>query len=364
MKLFTKVAALLLALTLPFCFISCASDNVTDESTPEGMKLATCAGEDFRLYVPTAWNENIDYGISGAYYNLTTQSTVSAKKYPITPDMQAAMDAHADVGNIQWFWETYCLAAVKGYAFGNNVEQKEEPTDTVLAKLNAKQYHYTATVSGALTEFLQVVGQSGSAFYVLSFSVDETLYAPLLNDMQKIIANFTLSDTPYAPEDYEKVLDENAEAPEGMKLASNKDVAYFFYVPTAWVVEQQQSVFAAYVAEDRSSVSVVPYMPVQASMSVAEYFEMVRKDLVKLVGEECFVMTSDPEAPQKVDLGGRQASVYTYTCEIGEKTYYYQQWIAAYKSMIYAVTYTAPTEEAFNAHLEEAEAIAEACEFR
>ena len=94
MKLFTKVASFLLTLTLLLCLASCSSGDVTDEQTPEGMKLATCAGEDFRLYVPTVWNENIDYGTSGAYYNLSTQSTVSAKKYLITEDMRAQMAAN------------------------------------------------------------------------------------------------------------------------------------------------------------------------------------------------------------------------------------------------------------------------------
>lgn len=364
MKLFTKVASLLLTLTSLLCFASCSSDNVTDEQTPEGMKIATCAGEDFRLYVPTVWNESIDYGISGAYYNLSTQSTVSAKKYPITEDMRAQMAANTEKGSIQWFWETYCLSVVKSYAFGNEVEQKEEPASAVLGKLNAKQYHYYAKVNGVATEFLQVVGEKSDAFYVLTFTMDETLYTPLLQDMQNMIGAFSIPGTPYEPEGYQKVLDENAEAPEGMKLASNKDVAYFFYVPTSWKVEPQETVFAAYVEEDRTSISVAPYMPAAESMSVAEYFEMVCKELTGFVSPQGFTMVSNKEEPEKVDLGGRQASVYVYTCQIGGQVYYYKQWIAAYKSMIYAVTYTASSQETFDAHLTEADAIVSAFEFR
>ena len=56
--------------------------------------------------------------------------------------------------------------------------------------------------------------------------------------------------------------------------------------------------------------------------------------------------------------------MYVYTCKIGENTYYYQQWIAAYKSMIYAVTYTASSQDTFDAHLAESTAIVEAFEFR
>ncbi|MBQ9132411.1 MAG: hypothetical protein IJX62_08075 [Clostridia bacterium] len=364
MKQLLKVAAALLCLTAVLLCTSCAQDSATDDATPEGMKIATCAGEDFRLYVPTVWNENTDYGVSGAYYNLSTQSTVSAKKYPITGDMRTQMEANAGKGNIQWFWEAYCRAAVEAYSFDGTVEQREEPTDTVLGGLNAKRYCYRARINGAVTDFLQVVGQASDAFYVVSFAMDETLYAPLSEDMQKILTAFRIGDTPYEPEGYQKVLDENAQAPQGMKLASNKDVAYFFYVPTDWVVEQQETVFAAYVAGDRSSVSVVPYMPSQESMSVAEYFEMTSKRLTDLAGADSMTMISDASNPQKVDLGGRQASVYVYTYKIGDTVYYYQQWIAAYKSMIYAVTYTAPTQQAFDSHMADVERIVAEFEFR
>ena len=297
MKLFTKAAALLLTLTLLLCLASCSTGDATDEQTPEGMKLATCAGEDFRLYVPTVWNENIDYGISGAYYHLSTQSTVSAKKYPITPEMQSQMANAGEKGNIQWFWEEYCLSVVKSYAFGNEVEQVEEPASAVLGKLNAKQYHYTARVNGVATEFLQVVGEKSDAFYVLTFTIDATLYSALQTDMQNMIGSFTIPGTPYEPEGYQKVLDENAEAPEGMKLASNKDVAYLFYVPTSWTVEKQESIFAAYVEADKTSISVVPYMPAVESMSVAEYFAMVRKELEDFVSPSGLTMISNAEAP-------------------------------------------------------------------
>lgn len=362
-QLFKGAAALLCLMAILLCS-SCAQSDATDDTTPEGMKLATCAGEDFRLYVPTVWNENTDYGVSGAYYNLSTQSTVSAKKYPITNEMRTKMEANADKGSVQWFWESYCRTAVEAYSFDGTVEQREDPADTVLGGLNAKQYHYRARINGAVTELLQVVGQASNAFYVVSFSMDETMYEPLLADMQKILTAFQIPNTPYEPEGYQKVLDENAQAPEGMKPASNKDVAYSFYVPKDWVVEQQETVFAAYVAGDRSSVSVVPYMPAQESMSVAEYFEMTCKQMTDLTGADGLTMISDASNPQKVDLGGRQASVYTYTYKIGGRVYYYQQWIAAYKSMIYAVTYTAPTQEAFDAHLADAERIVDAFEFR
>ena len=78
MKRFVKVClAGVLCLTMLLCAVSCA---MTEEEAPQGMKIATAAGADYRFYGPALWNVNTAYGVSGAYYNYAKQSTVSMVK--------------------------------------------------------------------------------------------------------------------------------------------------------------------------------------------------------------------------------------------------------------------------------------------
>ena len=361
MKLMLKGSLILLCLVLLLACVSCMKGPESDASVPEGMKLATCAGADYRLYVPTVWNTNTDYGVSGAYYNMLTQSTVSAQKYAITEEMRAAFANAPSRSHIEIFWEEHLLEPLRAYALGGEVELFAEETKSVtLHKLNAMQFSCGATVAGKELRLLHVIGEkTDEAFYVLSFTVDVSLYERLLPDMQKIVSTFVLSDTPYEPFDYVKGLDDEAPGLNGMKIASGKDVKYRLYVPEDWVIDRNQKIYAAYDPEDRSSVSVVPYLPDEAEMSVAEYFELCAKGMTNTAGEDFRILSQD----EKIDLGGRQATVYVYTYRVGQTVYQYKQVIAAYGSMIYSLTYTA-TPENFEAHLDEVDDIIKAFTFR
>lgn len=361
MKRMKKGSLILLCFAMLLTLVSCFKGPDTDASVPEGMQIATCAGADYRLYVPTVWNVNTDYGVSGAYYNLATQSTVSAQKYAITEEMKALFAKEPDASHIEIYWKEYCLAPLKEYAFGGEVELFEEESKSVtLHKLNAMQYSYRAKIGGTDLRFLQVIGEkTDEAFYVLTLTADATLYERLVPDMEKIVSCFVLSDTPYEPFDYVKGLDDEAPELNGMKIASGKDVKYRLYVPEDWVIDRNQKIYAAYDPEDRSSVSVVPYLPDEEEMSVAEYFELCAKGMTNTAGEDFRILSQD----EKIDLGGRQATVYVYTYRVGQTVYQYKQVIAAYGSMIYSLTYTA-TPENYEAHLDEVDDIIKAFTFR
>ena len=72
MKHIARLAACLLALAAALGLASCAAKG---EETPNGMMIASCAGADYRLYVPNTWVLNTSYGVSGAYRDLARQST-------------------------------------------------------------------------------------------------------------------------------------------------------------------------------------------------------------------------------------------------------------------------------------------------
>ena len=367
MKIYVRLIALMLCAVMLFAFASCARSA---EDVPEGMQLVSCAGADYRLYVPTSWVANTTYGVSGAYRSLDKQSTVSVMSYDTgayaAQLTEAGISPEDTEARIQWFWEAQCLEPVKSRALDQQVTYDEGSGEGLvyLGGAKAKEYRYHGVIQTAERSelyFLQVVAERNSRFYVFTFTATAEMYEMYLSEVKdSIIAQFQFAE-PYVPlMDDQKKLDDGANAPAGMKSAFGDDVAYCFYVPQSWVIDANQSIYAAYVAEDKTSVSVTPYMPDVAAMSVREYFNMSRSMMESMSGVNGFEMLSETG---DADLGGRVATVYEYRLSVGGTIYRYRQYIAAYKSMIYCLTYTA-TEEAFGLHLEELNSIVDAFQFR
>lgn len=357
-----KLAAILLCLCMILGFTSCSVDKNGD--VPDGMQIASAAGADYYLYVPTTWNINTYYGISGAYFNLTNLSNVSVKKYEQTDalktEMQTAELADSASARIAWYYETYCKPTVDAIALGDSVSVEDAGTATTLDGENAMQFTLKATINGKVSRMHHVIAERKNAFYVFTFSVTEDLYEMLWTDVETMLNEFSFTDTPYEP-DIAKEIDPDADAPEGMKLASNEEVAYRFYVPSSWVINENERVFAAYVEDDRANVSIVPYMPDSESMTIAEYSKMTKDKLLEIVGKENYVVVEDE---RETTLGGRVAVVHRYQLKIDGRAYEYLQIITTYKSMVYSLTYTAPTQEIYEKHIEEVERIIDAFAFR
>ena len=366
MKHTIRAAALLLCLCMLLAFCACNQDAPDD--VPAGMMLASAAGADFRLYVPTSWNLNTAYGISGAYFNLSVQSTVSVVKYPISEAMeaelataQAAVEAEkAGEARIDWFFTTQCKPTLEEQSLGGSFETVDEKAAALLDMSNAWRYHYKGIADGKTLHFVRVIAERDNAFYVFSFTVEESHYDVLLTNVETMLEKFVFAE-PYEPDDYAKSINTEVEALEGMKIASGDDVAYRFFVPVDWVINREEEIFAAYVVSDRSSVSVVPYMPSVENMSVEQFFALCREQMELTAGADGFAELAEPTT---LTLGGRQATVYTYRYRVGGRDFYYKQAVAAYKSMLYSVTYTAASPEAFDAHLSEVDAILSAFQFR
>ncbi len=359
-----KLAAMLLCLGMVFSLASCASCAAGQgDEIPAGMQIASVAGADYYLFVPTTWNLNTQYGISGAYYSLSRLSNVSMEKYELDDTqrtvMQTAVSEDSASARIKWYYRSYCRPMLDQLAVTGSVTEIDAGSVTTLGAANAVQFELKAEINGSTTRQYQVVAERGGAYYVFTFLAEEELVEMLLPDVQKMLVEFRFSDTPYQPEALKELVDD-VEVPAGMKIASNRDVAYLFFVPESWVINRNEEVFAAYVEEDRASVSVVPYMPDAESMSIAEFSKMTKDKLVEIVGADNYVADSE----EQTTLGGRVAVAHRYRLTIEGRTYEYLQVIAAYKSMIYSVTYTAPTQEIYEKHIQEVEAILGAFAFR
>ena len=368
MKSFIRALALCLCLLSTMGLTACATQ---DSDLPEGMQNATAHGADFRIYIPTTWNLNTAYGVSGGYFSLSNQSTVSATKYLPDAALAASLPASTDesgadqqAARIDAFFAATCKPMMERIALAGSLLEVAPAEDDLLNAVRARRYQYKYIVNGKDLRALHVIAERGGAFYAVSFiaqnASERSLYDQLAGDAERILDEFRFADAPYLADAYLKPVDTSAEAPEGMLLASNNDVAYRFYVPQGWTVDQNNAIFAAYLESDRSSVSVVPYLPETETMSVAEFWAQSVKQLKE----------TDPDFDEatvketKLSLDGRDATVYEYRYTVGEISYCYKQVVAAYKSMIYSITYTAATEEAYNAHLGDVDSILSAFRFR
>ncbi len=346
MKLSAKLLACLLCLGMLLCCASCANG---ESDTPEGMKNATAAGSDFRFYIPSYWNVSTDYGVSGGYYGTAGQAKASLVKYTLTAEQIAARNEAVSGGKsaISWFWESECYPTLVHYAKDGQIEHlADQDADVLLGSLNAKKYYCKVTYNGqgTLLHTVQTVGEGIDAFYVMTCTMADALYADRVADVDKMIQHFKLAE-PYVPDGYLKATAKDTTAPDGMKLVSNEEVAYLFYVPESWAVNRNEAIFAAYLEGDRSSVSVVPYEP-NVSMGVAEYFAMCEDMMRSTAGADGYCLLSTSEGT----LGGKKATVYDYTYTVGGEIFRYRQVIAVHGNMIYSLTYTS-RPEVFESHL-------------
>ena len=358
MKRFIRITAALLCLLTVLGLAACAA---RDADIPEGMQNATANGENFRLYLPTTWNLNSRYGISGGYFSLAQQSTVSVSKYQAKTVFDEGFTTEQ---RLDAFWLAECKPVLEGTALGGTFKEIAPVESDLMGALPARRFQYTYIAGGKDLRTLQVVTEKGGYFYLFSFIAEnnakQSLYDLLIGDVEIVLDNFRFADEPYLADEFVRPLDASFEAPEGMYLASNNDVAYRFYAPNGWSTDQNNSIVSVWFEADRSSVSVVPYLPETETMTVDEFWALTVSQLKETdpTFDEAAVTVTERK------LGERGAKVYEYTYTVGGSTYCYKQAVAAYKSMLYSVTYTAATQEIYQAHLAEVDAMLNAFTFR
>lgn len=355
-----RVVLILLAiLLLSAALTSCAKK---ENNAPDGMMIASVAGSDYLLYVPTTWNLNTFYGISGAYRDATQQSVISASRYPA-----ATLTATGENRNAL-FWETVCLPQITSHAVNGEVTPYTEDVDHSahtfsLGGKTAEYRHVTALVpagEGKQTtlHFVQAVAERNEFFYVLSFSGTQAIYTLCETDLDKIFTEFEFSDTPYQPA---KAAWKPAKVtpPQGMQVASSDEVAYRFFAPQEWEINTDRRIFAAVEPSDRSNVSIIAYMPAESGMSVEQFHQMTVDLITQVSGKDSYRELNSKEG----SLGGKPAMDYEFEYTVGEKTYHYRQLVATYRGMFYTMTYTA-VPDAYAKHFSQFERMAAELIFR
>ena len=358
----TAVSLIVLLCLVAAMLASCSSGG---DELPEGMRLATCAGADYRFYVPSTWNPNTSYGMSGAYYRFREQSIVSVQKYPFSGDVETfrknrELDGITDPKDLTiCFFQRFLYSSLTGLATGE-VTWEEKGT-RILDGVNAFEFECAANISGQPLRFRYVIGEKNEAYYVFSFSAVDSegnsLYEALSSDVDKMLSAFCFSEVPYDPEDA-KELSRKGNPPSGMKTASTEGVAYYFYVPQAWTVSLDERITSAYT-EDRSSVSIVPYLPSGEGISIEDYFAEAEQLMLKTAGAGYERLSESRDRT----FGGKNSLSYEYRYTVGGTSVRCLQVLTAHRGMIYSLTYTALPGN-YDAHMAEVTGMLEAFTFR
>ena len=326
------LCGLLCLLVLASALVACSPG---DDEVPENMQYATVAGSDYRLFLPIDWNLLTDTGVSGGYASMQNKAIIYVKVYD-NPEALSAKD----------YWSTILYPALlETFDENSQGDTPAEPVETTLNDRAAITVPFEGTREMVTYQGQDVVCLKGDKVYVLTFCAMKELYEGYLSVFDTVKKSFKFSDTPFEPKEPVNTVDPNAEAPEGMKLASNDDVAYRFYVPKSWMLDKNLPTSSAYVSEsDRTNVNVTVYMPEEDHIeSVDDYFATCLEELKK--GMEIVGEITETE----VTLDGRPGKTYEYTGVVSGKTYRFAQTITSYRGMIYTITYTA-TEANYDTH--------------
>ena len=331
-------AVILLSAILIFALSSCSNSDV-----PDGYQLVACEGDQFRLYVPTNWTPNTAGGVTSAYYSASSGVSVN---------VSVADDANGL--SVEEYWNK-CndnfTKSLKDYEWSGKHET------LVLGGKPAYKYVYTASVkmvdNGEINEvaykFMQVMAIFEEELYVFVYSAPADSYESHLETVEGdsdgigILPCFVFAE-PYENEDDKKYSDK-VTAPEGMKLISSDELAYRFFVPQSWIVNDRAEYSAAYASEaDSSNVSVQMYMTKDESKTVEQYFAECEERYESIFESYEFISTED------IKMDGVAAKQYVYTVVSGGVEYKQLQAIVVKGAVFYTVTYTALPEN-FDTHL-------------
>ncbi len=346
LKFLRTVGSLLLALILLFT-LACCGKSEDGEQIPENMKYATVEGSYYRLFVPSDWNLMTETGVSGAYASLQSTAVIYVRDYE-NPSSLSVKD---------FVQQTHTATLTAAFP-ADDALSVSEPKKTLLNGKEAYSVDYTGTRQLVTYQGRDIVCGHNDRIYVLTFCTQKDVYEAYSSVYDSVVSSFLFRDTPYAPKDSVNTVDSQADAPDGMMLASNDDVAYRFYVPEYWILDRALPTSSAYASEsDRSNVNVTVYMPEVDQITAEQYWAMCEAEL-KTVMQDMTLISTTPTT-----LDGRPANTYIYTATLNGTAYRFAQTIAAYRGMAYTITYTA-LDAAFKDHLQEYEQILTAFDFR
>lgn len=348
-----KLAKILVFVLILTAFVTVLASCAKSDA-PEGYQLVACKGDKFRLYVPTQWVPNNANGVTGAYYSMGLNVSVSAYKADDAGELSA-----------EEYWAE-CLEVFKTEMKDFALVGDEK---TTLGMQKAHKYVYTATKTvGDVTEkykFMHIMARYEGDMYILLFASPEKLYDEHVGAMvgtaedAGIIKHFKFAAPYEGDEEKKNEYSDKVTPPEGMKLASTDKLPYRFFVPISWKINDKAASAAAYVSDsDSSNVSVQMFMMNDNSpTTVDEYFKKCEKSYKEMFSSYNLDSATD------ITMDSVKGKQYTYSLTSGGENYKQLQAIVRKGEVYYTITYTAQAE-LFDKHMNDVKRMIEAFDIR
>ena len=151
-------------------------DEVVDDKTPEGMKIASDDKIEYRLYVPKTWICKSDSGKSEAYYPESARSNVTVTSY--SPNEQMSLDTYGAL----------CIESYKNSLSGFDLV--ETTLGVTMAGKDALSFAFTTNYDGVTYKQRQVIILYGEIFYTLTYTAMIDSYDIHAEDVESIISAF------------------------------------------------------------------------------------------------------------------------------------------------------------------------------
>ncbi len=152
------------------------NDEVVDDKTPEGMKIASAKDAAHRFYVPKSWICNSESGKSEAYYPESGKPNVTVTIY--VPDASMSIDDY--LANC----ETRYAEALSGY-------ERIQTAERQVAGRRALSYTYRASYDGMSFRIMQTVLSDGQAMYSVTYTALDDRFDAHLADVESMLTAFT-----------------------------------------------------------------------------------------------------------------------------------------------------------------------------
>lgn len=334
--MFKKIIAITLALIFCLCAVSCSSKN--EDGAPDGMMSVTLANEPFTLYVPQNWTPNTASGYSSAQYTAIDGLSVSAR-YSASADETLTAEEYNEAS----------LASITDFVLSSNeyydskIEVIEKNVAALLDGKDAYRITYKITKNEVRMVCSQTTVKHGSDFITLYTYCPESKYDDTRKEIFEDIREAFKLGKRVENKGVQLV---DKDTPDGMKLASNPDLNYRFFVPKQnWICDPENGATEArYDESGNPTVTVTAYLP-DTSMKLEDYFPFCEESYKKVLPEY-----SRPDAPVSRKVDGRNALSYTYTTVVEGVTIKINQTVFIYDSSFYTITYTA-IADSYEAHI-------------
>lgn len=152
-----------------------ADDVVTDKKTPEGMKLASEKGTEYRFYIPNTWKTTIGDGAAVAIYPESGNPNVSVSSYSLSGEMSAT---------------EYFELAEEEYKKSINGYERISTSERKIHDRKAVSYTYKAAYDETELRIMQTIFIYNEFAYSITYTAHADRFEAHMDDVNAMLDAF------------------------------------------------------------------------------------------------------------------------------------------------------------------------------